>query len=377
MDNELLRSDNEAKKIRTVALAGNPNVGKSTLFNGLTGLRQHTGNWTGKTVGLAFGTCKKARSRMKIVDLPGTYSLCARSEEERIARDYIVNGEADIIAVVCDATCLERNLILVLQILRLTRNVVVCVNLIDEAKRKGIEVDISALEERLGVPVIEICARKKSCILKVAELFETVEFFGEQSPREKKVDIESLNPAEIAEYAVKRRDSKGAERDRKIDRVLTSKIWGFPIMALLLCLVLWITAVGANIPSDLLSRALFLVQDILLSVFDALHAPPLLRDALILGVYRTVAWVVAVMLPPMAIFFPLFTLLEDLGYLPRVAFNLDRCFKGCHACGKQALTMCKGKNYLESVYEKNFLYVIGVEFYRKTDLCADLRSARR
>ena len=328
-----------AEKTRVIALAGNPNVGKSTLFNALTGMRQHTGNWTGKTVGCAEGRCRGSRVPMTLVDLPGTYSLTAHSEEERLARDFIGSGEADLVAVVCDATCLERNLILVLQILSVCDNVVVCVNLMDEAAKKGLEVDPDALSQALGVPVLGMSAGRKKGISEAIRLFESFE--GNDAALCPEGDAAAL--AELAESLAKQTvRATGAEtdrRDRRIDRILTGRVTGFPLMLLMLTAIFWLTVEGANLPSAWLSRGLFWIQDRLLLWMEQAGAPSWLSGALILGVYRTVAWVVSVMLPPMAIFFPLFTILEDLGVLPRVAFNLDRCFQKCNACGKQALTM--------------------------------------
>ena len=146
---------------RIIALAGNPNVGKSTVFNSLTGLNQHTGNWPGKTVASARGVCRYNGRNYVLVDIPGTYSLMPHSAEEEVARDFICFGRPDAVIVVCDATCLERNLNLVLQTIEITQNVVVCVNLMDEAKRKKIHIDLETLSKRLGVPVIGTVARKK------------------------------------------------------------------------------------------------------------------------------------------------------------------------------------------------------------------------
>ena len=411
---------------KVVALAGNPNVGKSTVFNNLTGLNQHTGNWPGKTVTNAQGYCTYKSNSYILVDIPGTYSLMAHSAEEEVARDFICFGDPDAVIVVCDSTCLERNLNLVLQTIEITSNLVVCVNLMDEAKRKNITINLNKLSERLGVPVIGTIARKKKSLHR---LMQEVDNLLNSRNKNKTVQIKYTAPIEDAlsvlepvirrktqarinsrwlslklldhddtlikavnkylktniiedrEIAAKLAEAKKTlsdvgitgeilrdqivscivktaeticdgvvryenidydRRDRRIDRILTNRWTGFPIMIGLLLLIFWITITGANYPSQLLSDGLFWVQDRLTDVFRYFGAPDWLHGILVLGVYRVLAWVVSVMLPPMAIFFPLFTLLEDLGYLPRVAFNLDKYFKKCCACGKQALTMCMG-----------------------------------
>ena len=321
-----------------VALAGNPNVGKSTLFNALTGLRQHTGNWAGKTVATARGEYVFEGREYQLVDLPGTYSLAAHSQEEAVARDYIESGQADAVVVVCDATCLERNLILVLQVLELTGKVLVCVNLLDEARRLGIQVDLPALSQRLGVPVVGTAAGRQEGLdeLKgaIARLVE-----GDAPAAARREPRERVTLAErYAAQVVRGERGDRLRRQRRLDRLLTSKSTGIPLMLLLFGLVVWLTVAGANGPSALLT-ALFARLGEVLEGWLA-PAPVWLSGILLDGVYRVTAWVVAVMLPPMAIFFPLFTLLEDLGYLPRVAFVMDHAFQKCRACGKQCLTMC-------------------------------------
>lgn len=543
---------------KVIALAGNPNVGKSTVFNEMTGMNQHTGNWPGKTVANAQGYANDGEQGYVMVDIPGCYSLMAHSTEEEVARDFICFENPDAVIVVCDATCLERNLNLVLQILEANRRAVVCVNLMDEAKKKSISIRFDVLEERLGVPVIGTAARSGKGLeqiyeglkhvlelnkrLKSARNMEVVE--GEYAETEAvDVEMEAVAEAEVeveveaevedvemeaeveaeaeetenaeakmkieeagskeaeeaeetvkeaeteakniaardiearnmeaaeseaenvndienevrktAEKAADRRfdenpaprilirypeyieaaiarltpvvrktagegvnirwlcarlldsnenlmeavrkylapvaeslevssllaeireewkergitqkrvsddmasvfvrkaeficrgavvyeNQKYDKKDRLLDRLFTSKATGFPIMFLILLGVFWLTITGANYPSELLSTGLFWVEDRISELFLAIGMPVLVNDLLVHGVYRVLAWVISVMLPPMAIFFPLFTLLEDFGYLPRVAFNLDRCFKRCAACGKQALTMCMG-----------------------------------
>lgn len=415
---------------KVVAIAGNPNVGKSTLFNSLTGSSQHTGNWPGKTVSNAQGYCKTASHSYVLVDIPGTYSLMAHSAEEEVARNFICFGEADAVVVVCDATCLERNLNLVLQTMEISQNTIVCVNLLDEAKRKHICIDLETLSVRLNAPVSGTIARRKKTLhhmmkeldclmdspkssyfkveycpaleeaialsqpaiehclstvspsrslnprwlaLKLLEgdssLLLELEHFLEKDILKDEAVAAGLSKARafledqgifreqlkdrivqglvacaerVAKETVHFHEPGYNERDRKLDQILTSRLTGYPIMAGLLALVFWLTITGANYPSQLLSHFLFGIQDWLTTCFQAAGAPEWLHGMLVLGVYRVLAWVVSVMLPPMAIFFPLFTLLEDSGYLPRIAFNLDKPFQRCHACGKQALSMCMG-----------------------------------
>lgn len=402
-----------------IALAGNPNVGKSTVFNALTGLRQHTGNWPGKTVAAARGDLTYGGERFTLADLPGTYSLFPNSAEEEIARDYLCSGEAEAVLILADATCLERSLNLVLQTLEAADvPAVVCVNLLDEAAKKGIVLDLPALSHALGVPVVgtaasrgegldELRAALAAAVREKPRRRETAVEYPRAVERAVRVlepalapfareqsrfyalrlleddalffarfgaDLPALAAERIGEVCVRaraelgeltgdalrdalvgalsaratelvrlceRRDETAAQRrDRRLDRLLTSRATGIPVMLALFGTILWLTVEGANVPSQLLSRALFSAQEPLRGLLTFL--PPFWRDALVDGMYRTLAWVVSVMLPPMAIFFPLFTLLEDVGYLPRVAFVLDRCFARAGAHGRQSLTMCMG-----------------------------------
>ena len=410
---------------RIIAFAGNPNVGKSTLFNALTGLNQHTGNWAGKTVTNAWGTYLYKDKRFLLVDLPGTYSLLSSSPEEEIARDFICFGKADALVIVTDATCLERNLNLVLQCLEITKNAVVCVNLLDEAKKKKIDINLGELSRELGVPVVGTSARsKKGLDTLVNVVFEKSSVSEAQEPlyidygqdlnsaltilensllpyvkafsgtrwialklldsdkaflsslneysgfdilNEEEVYIaldkaktilseKGINKEKIKDIIVSSLVKKAEElhkkcvclssgysdKDRRLDNILTSKKTGIPVMLLLLGIVFFITIIGANYPSEILSYLFNRLEKILLNVFAAMNVPAFFTGLFIKGMYRTLAWVVSVMLPPMAIFFPFFTLLEDSGYLPRIAFNMDRYFKWAGAHGKQALTMCMG-----------------------------------
>ena len=401
-----------AEKI--IALAGNPNVGKSTLFNALTGLKQHTGNWTGKTVSSAFGKYTYSNDKYTIADLPGTYSLLVSSKEEAQARNFLLENRLDAVVVVVDATCLERNLNLVLQILEITDKVVVCVNLLDEAAKKKIEVNIKQLSQCLGVPVVGMCAKSgkgikqlkeavaniiqskteispvkieysreiEHSISKLLPIFDSLDISSKlkrcyalrllenddyikskltdhstelsavlteltqtdnkESIRDNIVNAIMKKCEYIFKKAVTLHNPSCNMRDRKIDKILTSRLTGIPIMLLLLALIFWITIVGANYPSQWLSRLFDWLSGVITGALEYINTPPVIVSLLMDGIYKTTAWVVAVMLPPMAIFFPLFTLLEDLGYLPRIAFNMDSMFKGAGCHGKQCLTMCMG-----------------------------------
>lgn len=352
----------EEGKLR-IALAGNPNTGKSTVFNGLTGLKQHTGNWAGKTVGNAVGHFSIGEREVELIDLPGIYSLFSDSAEERAAKEFLCYEEPDMALVILDATSLERNLPLGLQVMEWMKQVIFCLNLTDEAKKKGIFVDAARLEELTGVPVVEMAARQgeglaelKTLLLEVAE--------GHRKIRPKGLDWDAFAPETEAGYETEqfrmRRSlafqerakeickevvEKKEERDwqtERLDRIILSPKTGIPIMLLLLGGVFWITVAGANVPSDLLMQWFTRCGAVMREGLLSLQAPSWLEGLLMDGVWLTVSWVVAVMLPPMAIFFPLFTLLEDFGLLPRIAFNLDGLFQRAGAHGKQALTMCMG-----------------------------------
>ncbi len=331
-----------------VAFIGNPNVGKSTLFNYLTGMHQHTGNWPGKTVTGAIGKCTYKNNEMTLVDLPGCYSLLPRSPEEEVTRDFITSGEAAVTVVVSDATSLERNLILVLEALDVTSRVILCVNLIDEAEKKGIKIDKNELENALKIPVVMTAARSGKGVNELLDeilKMNSKEIQKKENVEIKKTEEEIIEIVEQAEKIAKRvvgfENKSYFERDRKIDKILCGR-WSFPIMMLMLLGIFWLTVTGANSISEVLSGVLFKTESWLYSALLNINCPKNLADFLILGGYRMLIWVVSVMLPPMAIFFPLFTLLEDAGVLPRIAFNLDKSFCRCGACGKQALTMCMG-----------------------------------
>jgi ferrous iron transport protein B len=344
-----------------VALAGNPNVGKSTVFNSVTGLNQHTGNWPGKTVDLFYGVVSFKGQEYCLVDLPGTYSLRATSKEEEVARDFIVEQRPHVTVCVVDATNLERNLNLVFQVRSLAPNCIVCLNLVDEARSRGISIDVEQLERELGIPVIPTVAREgigidllMNAIVATAETVDrapgtgTVELGGPDSFRntrdgtEEEIHRTFQEASLISSKVISRSNVEKKDITEVLDNIVTSKALGVPLMLLLLGLVFFITLYLSNYPSDLLFSSFTLVEAWLSRALTYLRVPLWVHDILALGIFRTVAWVVAVMFPPMAIFFPLFTLLEDSGYLPRVAFNLDHLFQKCGGHGKQSLTMAMG-----------------------------------
>ena len=417
--NRLLKDElNYDDNCHVIALIGNPNVGKSTIFNTLTGLNQHTGNWPGKTVESASGSYFYNGNKYTLIDLPGTYSLFASSKEEEVSRDFICFEKHDLTIVVLDATIIERNLNLATQIIETKDNVIVCVNLMDEAKKRNISVNLKKLQNILKVPVIGTSATNKKSLDKLVKLIEktcndktskkmefkydekiedvikkmtktldkyvitnTNRFFAikilednkefnnkiydylklDETTR-KKVEEVNLNCNtylkinKINDYQDKmicsiiKRNSEIANevcnastlKISKTDKILTSKVFGIPIMILFLGIILWLTISGSNYPSFLLSKLLFSINDQIAKFLTLIHTPSLIYDIIINGVLKTLTWVISVMLPPMAIFFPLFTLLEDSGFLPRIAFNLDKLFNKAKCHGKQALSMCMG-----------------------------------
>lgn len=395
-----------------IALAGNPNTGKSTLFNALTGLKQHTGNWSGKTVGRAEGRFWLGEKEAVLVDLPGIYSLFSAGAEEACARDFLAFGDADAVAVVVDASALERHLPLALQVMELMPRCVLCLNLADEAEKKGISIDDKKLSALTGVPVVKTAARTgrglsdlTAALEKVMEqephvrhtpfhkalpedfiklLAEGEELLPESKNRpllldflwQKEEDVLSEEVGEelrqwrtkcngyfageeeaLAVYrkerslcfqkraetltaaVCKKNEGKG-DTTAQMDKLFLRKRTGVPLMLLLLALVFWITAVGANVPSQMLMSVFTKLGATCRSALES--SPVWLESLLMDGVFLTVSWVVSVMLPPMAIFFPMFTLLEDCGLLPRIAFQLDGLFRRAGAHGKQALTLCMG-----------------------------------
>lgn len=325
---------------KVIALAGNPNVGKSTLFNSLTGLHQHTGNWPGKTVGLAVGYMTYGDETYRLVDLPGTYALRGGGEDEQIAASYLARQEADCVVAVCDGSSLERNLILVLQILRLTKKVVLCVNLMDEAHRHGTQVDGETLQNALGIPVILTAAGTGQGMERLRQtMTQMAKGEGQYATIHPPEDCVAM-AEELAAACVTRNPTEAVVRQKKVDRALTGRRFGIPLMLILLLLVIWLTVWGANYPSMVLEQLFDWVYGVLARLLAPL--PWWFTGMLLDGMYTTAARVMAVMLPPMAIFFPLFTVLEDAGYLPRVAFLLDPVMSRCGGCGKQALTLCMG-----------------------------------
>jgi len=347
-----------------VALAGNPNVGKSTLFNGLCRRRQHTGNWPGKTVELATGRCRSGRHRYRFVDLPGSYSLLARSPEERIARDFLCEGRPRAVAVICDASCLERNLNLLLQVMDCCERVLVAVNLLDEAGRRGLTVDLELLQRRLGVPVVGLVAHRRESRRRFLRALDELIDGPPQSARAlvrypegaavslrdgdaaaEELTVSALWRAaeELCAGVVgEKPGAAGDRRDRKLDRLLTHRVLCWPVMLLFLTGVFWLSIRGSNLPSEWLAVLFVRLETLLSGLLRALGAPEWLRALLVEGSFRTLGRVISVMLPPMAIFFPLFSFLEEAGVLPRLAYDLDRPLRRCGACGRQGLCMAMG-----------------------------------
>lgn len=331
-----------------IALMGNPNVGKSTVFNVLTGMHQHTGNWCGKTVESAAGFCTCLGCTYYFVDLPGCYALSCRSIEETVSRDYLIQQNPDAVIAICDATCLEHNLNLVLQICSITPHVLLCINLMDEARKKQISIDFSQLKKELKIPVLGITARKRQTRQQICQHLPLA-ITNNSGPSLYPDRTDSGQEAtyiqqahSICAKAVMQKAPGAQTRDRTLDWLFTGKWTGFPIMLLCLLFLLWLTIAGANYPSVFLNSLFTKLEHILYALLSRTPLSKSLTELLIFGMYRVVSWVVSVMLPPMAIFFPLFTILEDFGYLPRIAFNLDACFERCRTCGKQCLTMLMG-----------------------------------
>ena len=392
----------------TIAVAGNPNTGKSTLFNALTGLRQHTGNWPGKTVERKEGEFRHDGRLVRVVDLPGTYSLTAVSSEEIVARDFIVEGNPDAVIVIVDATNLERNLYLVLQVLELTNNVVVALNMMDQVEGKGVRIDLGALSEQLGVPVIPIVALKKEGIPQLVETVmdicagkralhpvsatfdepieqsiaqleplvengdypsrwlaikllegdsdvkemlqasgnsaavQAAETLVEQSAGQPEVLIAEQRYELISRIA---RRSIHHEEDieyltDRIDDIVTHKILGLPTLAIIAGFTLWAIYNIAGPIGGLFERFFNVVIDWAGGLLAG--APWWISGIIVDGILIGCQQIFVFMFGVLVVFFFIYGILEDIGYLARGAFVMDRIMKWLGLPGKAFMTLFAG-----------------------------------
>ena len=404
-----------------VALEGNPNVGKSTLFNALTGMRQHVGNWPGKTVEKKEGICKYRGKTFRIVDLPGTYSLTAYSIEEMIARDFIIHEKPDVVVNIVDASNLERNLYLTLQTLELTNKVVIALNMVDVAEARGLEIDVQKLSEMLGVPVIPTVADKRrgidnllSVILDVVEgriqtkpckldfghhiekqIREIEKALGDVDLKEhpprwlaikllendsevveivkslkngkkifEKIDdvrkfeihhdmeVEIVDKRyeiidKIVKNVLRRKQAPEVELTDRIDRIVTHKVLGLPILLGIYAGIFWVTFNISTPLMNLLDDFFTWLKEAVRVWMTSLNAPELLTGLTVDGVIAGVS-IVIIFLPLIAIFFLIFAFLEDWGYMARAAFVIDRIMHtiGLHGKTFLSLFMSHGCNVL-------------------------------
>lgn len=404
-----------AKPSATVALAGNPNVGKSTLFNALTGMHQHVGNWSGKTVERMEGAHQVADRTLRIIDLPGTYSLSALSPEELIAREFIAQERPDVVVNLVDAANLERNLYLTLQLLELTDEVVVVLNMMDIAETKGIAIDVAALEARLGVPVVPMVAERRTgkdetieavqrmldgqhptrplrarmpasvtgAIAEVAAKLDLTDIGGfdpewfarkllegdaaigelaahrpslaqaaslaaqlRRTPELEDLEAEVIGAqyallAEVMSEVVTRRNTGTEDWTDRIDRVVTHRLWGLPIMVLVFGLMFFITFSLATPINDWFGGILDQGGGLIRAALEKLGAPSVAGDFAVDGLWAGFA-TVAGFFPVIALFFTLFALLEDSGYLARAAFVVDRFMGSFGLHGRSFLPLLMG-----------------------------------
>lgn len=329
-----------------IALTGCPNTGKTTIFNGLTGRNTPTGNWAGTTVEPAVGSYMYSGCTYLLADIPGSDSLSAGCQWETLPRDFLRSGLADAVLVVCSASALERGLAYLDRILRLDRvrqtglPVVFCLNLWDEAKKRCLSIDLDLLSDVLQIPVVPCCARSREDLDDVKTAIHHACTTGHHSPF--LYECLDFSPMRLANACCGRRHCAMALPSLPFDRLATDPLYGKLFLFLLMTALFWITMAASAPISALLQRGIARLSSPLQALLSRAHTPPWLVSCLVRGIGLPLAWALPLMLPPMAVFFPLLALAGESGLLPRAAFAMDRCLERCRACGRQCISMAVG-----------------------------------